>query len=177
MRCIRPFAEGESPIRAAPPSVSLRRSCRRTSLLSQGSHHHVRASPDGKQVYVSLRDENSVAVIDTATREVVGKIGVGRNPIQLYAAGRDLMYVANQGSESDPDNTVSVIDTRRKTLIKTMTTGKGAHGVVASDDGRFVFVTNSVDNTVSAIDNGSQEVVATYPVGLNPNGISYRRVR
>lgn len=132
---------------------------------------------DGKQVYVSLRDENSVAVIDTATREVVGKIGVGRGPIQLYAAGRDLMYVANQGSESDPDDTVSVIDTRRKSLIRTVTTGKGAHGVVASDDGRFVFVTNSVDNTVSAIDTGSQEVVATYPVGPNPNGISYRRVR
>ena len=48
------------------------------------------------------------------------------------------MYVANQGSESDPDNTVSVIDTRRKTLIRTVTTGKGAHGVVASDDGRWV---------------------------------------
>src|SRR3546814_8074657 len=28
-------------------------------------------TPDGAQLYVSLRDENSVAIIDTATRQVV----------------------------------------------------------------------------------------------------------
>lgn len=52
-------------------------------------------TPDGKYVYVSLRDENKVAIIDTATREVVDRVSVGRNPIQLFAASDAKMYVAN----------------------------------------------------------------------------------
>lgn len=86
------------------------------------------------------------------------------------------MYVANQGSDNNPDNTVSVIDTKTQTVIDTVVTGKGAHGVVASSDGGFVFITNTKDNTVSAIDTSTQDVVATYSVGPNPNGITYRSI-
>lgn len=122
----------------------------------------------------SLRDENSVAVIDVETRKVTNRIGVGRGPIQLYAAAGDTMYVANQGTDTDPDNTVSVIDTTNQKVIGTVVTGKGAHGVVASEDGKYVFITNTLDNSVSAIDTSTQDVVATYLVGPNPNGITYR---
>ena len=87
------------------------------------------------------------------------------------------MYVANQGSDSNPDDTVSVIDTKSQSVINTVVTGKGAHGVVASTDGGFLFITNTKDNTVSAIDTSTQNVVATYPVGPNPNGITYRSIR
>jgi len=132
-------------------------------------------TPDGKHVYVSLRDEDSVAIIDTSTRKVVKNISVGRNPIQLYAAaGSSKMYVANQGSDNNPDDTVSVIDTKTQRVINTVVTGKGAHGVAASTDGGFVFITNTKDNTVSGIDTSTQDVVATYSVGPNPNGITYR---
>lgn len=134
-------------------------------------------TPDGKHVYVSLRDEDSVAIIDTSSRKAVKNLSVGRNPIQLYAAaGGSKMYVANQGSDNNPDNTVSVIDTKTQTVIDTVVTGKGAHGVVASSDGGFVFITNTKDNTVSAIDTSTQDVVATYSVGPNPNGITYRSI-
>ncbi len=68
-------------------------------------------TPDGKQVYVSLRDENKLAIIDTATRQVTARIVVGSSPIQVHATpdGR-FVYVANQGTEAEPDETVSVID-------------------------------------------------------------------
>ena len=128
---------------------------------------------DGEQVYVSLRDENSVAIIDVTDRKVINRISVGRGPIQLFAAAGK-MYVANEGTEAEPDNTVSVIDIKSQSILETVVTGNGAHGVVASDDGNFVFVTNTTDNTVSAINTNSQSVVATYSVGPNPNGITYR---
>jgi YVTN family beta-propeller protein len=66
-----------------------------------------------------------------------------------------------------------VIDTATGQVVKTLTTGGGAHGVSASIDGAFVFVTNIADDTVSIIDVGSQEVVKTVPVGDRPNGIVY----
>lgn len=133
-------------------------------------------TPDGEHVYVSLRDEDSVAVIDVSTRKVINRIRVGRGPIQLYAAAGDTMYVANQGSDSNPDNTVSVIDTENQKVIANVVTGQGAHGVVASGDGKYVFITNTLDNSVSAIDTSTQDVIATYQVGPNPNGITYRSV-
>lgn len=131
-------------------------------------------TPDGTRVYVSLRDENAVALIDTASREKIGTVAVGRGPIQVHATpdGR-FFYVANQGSEAEPSETVSVIETASGS-VRTIRTGAGAHGVVVSDDGRFVFISNILANTVSVIDTSTQAVVADFPVGKGPNGITFR---
>lgn len=130
-------------------------------------------TPDGKRVYISLRDENAVAVFDTATRQKIASVAVGNQPIQMFATpdGR-FVYVANQGTESQPDDTVSVIDTASNKIVATITTGKGAHGVVAS--GNRVFVTNTFDDTVSVIDAAAQKVIGTISVGDAPNGITFR---
>jgi YVTN family beta-propeller protein len=57
--------------------------------------------------------------------------------------------------------------------VNTITTDAGAHGVVASSDGRYVFVSNIHANSVSAIDTESREVVAGFAVGKGPNGITF----
>ena len=131
-------------------------------------------TPDGRHAYVSLRDENGVAVIDAATRQRIATIPVGSSPIQLFATpdGR-FVYVANQGTETTPDSTVSVIDTRRNAVVETLITGRGAHGVVVSDDGSRVFIANSFANTVSVIDVASQRVIGSVAVGEKPGGITY----
>lgn len=132
-------------------------------------------TPDGKRVYVSLRDENKVAVIDTQSREVIARIDVGRSPIQVHATpdGR-LVYVANQGTEAEPDDTVSVIDVATGNIVKTIQTDEGAHGVTVDGDGAFVFVTNIAAGSVSQIEVESQSVVKTYAVGKGPNGVTYQ---
>ena len=106
---------------------------------------------------------------------MIARINVGRSPIQVYATpdGR-LVYVANQGTETEPDETVSVIDVVGGNVVKTIQTDKGAHGVTVVADGAFVFVTNIVAGTVSQIDVGSQSVVKTYAVGKGPNGVTYQ---
>lgn len=50
------------------------------------------------------------------------------------------MYVANQDTKARPDTTASVIDTRSNRVAATLTTGKGCHGAVVSEDGRFAFM-------------------------------------
>jgi len=132
-------------------------------------------TPDGSRVYASLRDENSVAVVDTATRKVDARIAVGRNPIQVHATpdGR-FVYVANQGSETEPADTVSVIDVATGIVADTIRTGAGAHGVAVSNDGENVFVTNITAGTVAVIDAKSRSVITTFAVGRGPNGITFR---
>ena len=58
-------------------------------------------------------------------------------------------------------NEVYVIDIPNAKVISTIKVGKKAHGVVVSNDGKSVFVTNTMDNTVSVIDVASQKVIHT----------------
>lgn len=135
-------------------------------------------TPDGSRVYVSLRDEDKVAVIDPATRQVIAKVDVGNGPIQVYSTpdGR-LVYAANQGTEEDPDETVSVIEVATNTNVATVRTGPGAHGVTVSRDGTLAFISNIFDGTVSVIDTTTNAVVANFAVGEGPNGITYLPAR
>ncbi len=124
-------------------------------------------------MYFALNGEDAVGRVNVATRTLAGKIPVGRGPVQLFVTpdGRTCL-VANQGTKADPDDTVSVIDTRTFTVVATVKTGKGSHGVAIDGKGKFAYVTNTFDNTVSVIDVGARKVVATVPVGAGPNGIS-----
>ena len=129
---------------------------------------------DGKTLIATINAENSLAIVDLST-EKVDKIAVGVGPAQTYIQADDkYAFVANQGTEKSPSNTVSKIDLVTKKVIATIETGKGAHGVVTSPDNKLVYVTNMYDNTVSVIDNNTNKVIATVKVGKTPNGISYR---
>jgi YVTN family beta-propeller protein len=133
-------------------------------------------TPDGTRVFVSLRDDDSVAVINPAERSVLDRIAVGDGPIQVYVTPDSaFVLVANQGTEEEPSDTVSVIDVATNQVVQTIRTGAGAHGVVVNDSGQLAFVTNIVDGTVSIIQIPTWEVIATIAVGAGPNGVTFGR--
>ena len=126
---------------------------------------------DGKKLAVTLFAENALAIYDLETNESV-KVEVGVGPAQVYIGPNDrYAYVANQGTEDKPSSSMSIVDLSSKTLVDEIETGKGAHGVVTSADGKFAYVTNMFENTVSIIDLESKEV-STIDVGVIPNGIT-----
>lgn len=129
---------------------------------------------DGKTLVVTLNGENAMAIVDLATDSIV-KIPVGIGPAQIYLQSDDkYAFVANQGTEENPSNTVSKIDMKTKEVIATIEAGKGAHGIVLSSDNKFLYITNMFDNTVSVIDNSQNKVISTVSVGEIPNGITYK---
>ena len=129
---------------------------------------------DGNILLVTINGENSLAIVDLAT-DKVEKIAVGVGPAQVYIQPDDkYAFVANQGTEESPSNTVLKIEIATKKVVATIETGKGAHGVVTSPDNKFVYVTNMYDNTVSVIDNATNKVVEIVAVDETPNGISYK---
>ncbi|MDF2764864.1 MAG: hypothetical protein K0S81_1858 [Rhodospirillales bacterium] len=151
------------------------RSRRETAQVAVGAAPvQVGFLPSGRHLFASLRDENAVAVVDVEARKLLRKIRVGRGPIQVFAAadGRSV-YVANQGSEADPDRCLCIVDAQRAEVVARIPVGRGAHGVVASPDGH-VFVSNIVDGTVSIVDPAGRTVLDTIRVGAGPNGITYR---
>ncbi|MBT2659622.1 YncE family protein [Bacillus sp. ISL-45] len=126
---------------------------------------------DGKTLAVTLFSENALAVVDLETKRVA-KVEVGTGPAQVYI-GPDgkYAYVANQGTEESPSNSMTIVDLETKAIVDEITTGNGAHGVTVSSDGKFAYVTNMFENTVSIIDLGSKKV-ETIDVGEIPNGIT-----
>ena len=131
-------------------------------------------TPDGKRLFVSLRDATRVAVIDTARREVIERIEVGRLPIQVHAtADGRYMLIANEGTEAEPDNRVSVIDLASLTVSATHEVGAGAHGISVDDTGRFAFITSLHDDSLSVIDLEAGSVVSRHDTGQGPNGVTW----
>ncbi|WP_243240436.1 YncE family protein [Clostridium cibarium] len=129
---------------------------------------------DNTKLLVTLNSENALAVVDLATDNVT-KITVDQGPAQVYIQNNNkFAFVANQGTESNPSNTISKIDLSTNKVVSTIEVGEGAHGIVVSGDNKFVYITNMYDNTVSVVDNSKDKVIAIIPVGKTPNGITYK---
>ncbi|MBL4933820.1 YncE family protein [Clostridium paridis] len=129
---------------------------------------------DGKTLVVTINGENAIGIIDLST-DKVEKVPVGVGPAQLYLSADDkFVFVANQGTEEAPSNSVTKIDLAAKKVAATIQTGKGSHGVLVSPDNKFVYVTNMYESTVSIIDYSTNKVIQTITVDGEPNGISIK---
>jgi YVTN family beta-propeller protein len=120
--------------------------------------------------YTGNYDGNSVSVIDTATKQVVGKpIEVGAQPFSLAVTpdGR-YVYVANYGSDD-----VSVIDTASRQTIGTPIPVGPAPGVIAiAPDGKTAYVTDLAAEEVSVIDLQTK-VAHSIPLKGEPYGVAF----
>ncbi len=118
-------------------------------------------SADGKLLWSVNPDNDSVVAINTKTNSVLKTINVGEEPSQIAVDPRnDYVYVANAA-----DASVTVIrilnanPKRFKAKVArnlgtkgTFTTGSEPTNIVASPDGRRVYVSNSSQDTISVID-------------------------
>jgi YVTN family beta-propeller protein len=129
-------------------------------------------SADGKTLYVSVRQENAVTVIQAAA--VVKKIPVGLHPGALALSGDGTkLYVA----ESD-DDAIGVIDTRTNTKVADIPVGLNAgrvRGNGASPNsiavhGEVLFVTLGAENAIAVIRDG--RVAERIPTGWYPTGVA-----
>jgi len=96
---------------------------------------------------------------------------VGREPDAVTAApGALKVYVANEG-----DNTISVISTRTRTLLKTIPVGPRPRHIQASRDGSLVFFTEFGTNKLGVIDSEEDTLLGEVPASRNasarPRGI------
>ena len=72
-------------------------------------------------------------------------------------------YVSNEKS-----NTISVIDTDKFTVVKTIKVGQRPRGIELTKDEKFILVAVGDDDTIQVIDTRTYEVVATLPSGPDP---------
>ncbi len=141
------------------------------------------------RLYVSNEESGDVAVVDTATLEVVSRIPVGKRPrgIRVSPDGR-LLYVALSGSPRGGPGVdesklppadrkadgIGVIDLASARLLRTLPSGQDPESFDISADGKRLFVSNEETAEMSVIDIAAGTVTARVPVGLEPEGVTLR---
>src|SRR5436190_19907811 len=78
-------------------------------------------------------------------------------------AGAFTAYVSNEKS-----NTVSVIDTDKFQVVKTIKVGQRPRGIELTQDGKFILVAVGDDDTIQMIDTTTYQIVANLPSGPDP---------
>lgn len=135
------------------------------ALVDVGHHPaHVIPDREGKRVFVTDSEADTVSVVDVAGGRIVKAIGTGRYPhgLRLSPDGREL-YVANVEGGS-----VSVIDVPTLAEVARIPVGKAPVQVGFTPEGTRVYVSLRDEDAVAVIDRASRQVVAKIAVGRKP---------
>ena len=135
-------------------------------------------SADKKTLYISLWGGDKVAIYDIATNKITGEIATESHPNELIQTknGRYL-FVANAN-----DNSVSVIDTKARKVIETVSaalyptklTGSTTNALALAPDEKTLYIANA-DNNCLAVFNvsvpGKSSSLGFIPTGWYPTNV------
>jgi YVTN family beta-propeller protein len=133
---------------------------------------NIAATPDSKQVWLTLKDVGKTQVFDGQppfallktldTGPITNHVNIARNAKGMFA------YVTIGGL-----NEIKVFRTDNFEQVATIPTGKLPHGIWPSGDGTRVYVVFENEDKVAAIDTLKNEVIATSPIGQTPQALVY----
>ena len=137
----------------------------------------VQISPNGTFAYVTNGADNTVSVIDTASRTVTGTINVGTHPHGVvFSPDSRTAYIANHGDLHKDEGSVSVIDTATRAVRNVSVAPLAAPSAVAvAPDGKkayvvgfnYLSVIDTATNVAQAVDIGRSHAT---DVKVTPDG-------
>ena len=129
-------------------------------------------SPDKKELYISSWGNKKIMVFNTDASNFSDSVLVGDHPNDLCISGNgQYLYVANS-----IDNSVSVIDIRKRKVLETLNAalypesrvGSTTNGVALSADEKTLFVANADNNCLAVFD--VHQPGASVSLGFIPTG-------
>jgi YVTN family beta-propeller protein len=133
---------------------------------------NIAASPDGSQVWFTLKDTGKTEVFDARPPFAVLKT-LDTGPITNHVnfvrnANGTFAYVTIGGRDE-----IKVFRTDNFAEVATIPVGKLPHGIWPSGDGSRVYVGLENADAVTAIDTMTNKVIATVPIGQAPQALVY----
>jgi YVTN family beta-propeller protein len=133
---------------------------------------NIAATPDGAQVWFTLKDIGKTQVFDGQapfallktldTGPITNHVNIVRNADGMFA------YVTVGGL-----NEIQVYRTNDFSKVATIPVGKLPHGIWPSGDGSRVYVGLENEDRIAAIDTLTNKVIATSPIGQAPQAVVY----
>lgn len=133
---------------------------------------NIAASPDGKQVWFTLKDTGKVQVFNAQEPfNLIKTIDTGpiTNHVNLLNnKNGSFAYVTIGGL-----NEIKVFKTDTFEQVATIPTGNLPHGIWPSGDGTRVYVGLENDDAFAVVDTLTNKVIANIPVGQAPQAVAY----
>ena len=133
---------------------------------------NIAATPDGKQVWFTLKDVGKTQVFDARPPfNLIKTIDTGpiTNHVNFaHTAKGTFAYVTVGGL-----NEVRVFRTDDFSQVATIPVGSLPHGVWPSGDGTRIYVGLENADALAAIDTATNKVIANIPIGQAPQAIAY----
>ncbi|NUN68943.1 MAG: hypothetical protein HUU02_04470 [Bacteroidetes bacterium] len=127
-------------------------------------NHNAIFSLDDTEIWTSQTTTlGKVLILDAATLEVKKEILVGKDPAEVtFSFDGKYAFVCNGG-----DNSVSVIESTTKNVVKTIPVGANPVGAWQGKN-NMMYVDNETGKSISVIDVSTLSVVRTYPLSFTP---------
>lgn len=133
---------------------------------------NIAATPDGSQVWFTLKDTGRTQVFDGrppfAPLKTIDTGPITNHVNIVHNANGTFAYVTVGGL-----NEVKVFRTSDFAQVATISVGNLPHGIWPSGDGRRVYVGLENDDRLVAIDTLSNHIVAATPIGQAPQAVVY----
>jgi YVTN family beta-propeller protein len=133
---------------------------------------NIAATPDGKQVWFTLKDTGKTQVFDArppfAPLRTLDTGPITNHVNFVHNANGTFAYVTIGGL-----NEVKVFRTDNFEQVATIPVGALPHGVWPSGDGSRIYVALENADTLAAIDTSTNTVIATSPIGQAAQAITY----
>ncbi|AXC50656.1 YncE family protein [Paracoccus suum] len=133
---------------------------------------NIAATPDGKQVWLTLKDVGKVQVFDAKPPfKVIKTMDTGplTNHVNFARTDKGQLAYVTVGVL----NQIKVFDTASFEQVATIPVGNLPHGLWPSADGTRVYVGLENDDNLAVIDTAAQRVVANVPIGQAPQALVY----
>ena len=128
---------------------------------------HLAYSPDSSTVFVSLQETDRLVAIDLKDMKILWDKPVGKTPAGvMWLNGKVL--VADMGSDY-----VAEVDPADGKVLRHIVTGRGAHNLFLSPDGKILWVNNRVAGTTTSLHADTLTPVRTYKLGGGPDDMGF----
>ena len=135
-------------------------------------------SPDKNLLYISLWGGAKVLIYDIESSKIIDEIVVDKNPNDMVLTKDGQYLYVSHGN----DNTVSVIDTKQKQRIETLScslypdspVGSTPNGVALSEDEEKLFIANADNNCLAVFEienKGKSRSLGFIPTGWYPTSV------
>jgi YVTN family beta-propeller protein len=127
------------------------------------------ALDDKRQLlYAVTTEDNSLYVIDIASKEVVERYSLGAEGYTcLLSPDKKTLYISCWGC-----NKVELFDTDTRQFTGSIPVGDNPNDMCLNKDGSYLFVANANDNSVSVIDLKNRKVIETLNAALYPDALT-----
>jgi DNA-binding beta-propeller fold protein YncE len=128
---------------------------------------HLAYSPDSSMVFVTLQDSDKLAAFDLHTMTEKWTVPIGKTPAGvLWLNGR--LLVADMGTDH-----LAVADPATGKVLEHIETGKGAHQLFLSHDGKILWVNNRAGGTTVSLDSTTLKPIRTYQIPGGPDDLAF----